>query len=502
MYVWFGFWAAVAVLEAFIYAIGTSRLGKNVFLRYMAVLSVTVAIIFAHIGLLSYDWTLWWVPMLLLPYRLINIARYARYRMPAPRLRAVTLRTHSWVVTAQVILALSSWLLRDVSVTVLFGVIASLQFVGVLALLRASIRTWEHAKPAEITKHYNDADLPSLSVLVPARDETDALQRCLESLIANDYPKLEILVLDDCSVGKKTPEIIRSYAQNGVRFVQGEIPPDNWVAKNFAYEQLRHEASGEILIFCGVDTLFESSALRAIVETLLSNNKMMSVLPTRSSGVMIVSFLQTMRYYWELCLPRRMFKRPPVLSTCWVVRSAVIDELGGFASVTQSVSPEAHFARLAVAKDMYTFVRTNATLQIHSTKTFRDQFDTTVRMRYPQLHRRLELVAATTLFELVFFIGPFLGLPLSFLLPDTGAFFALWFGSVLAVEVMYFLIAVQTKLNSPLVALLTAPFGFVADIVMLHVSMLRYEFGTVNWKGRNVCIPVMNVIPKLPKISE
>ena len=109
-------------------------------------------------------------------------------------------------------------------------------------------------------------------------------------------------------------------------------------------------------------------------------------------------------------------------------------------------------------------------------------------------------MAATTLFELTFFLGPFIGLPLSFLLPHTGGYLALWFGSVLAVEVMYYLISVQTKLNSPLVAFLTAPFGFAADIVMLHISMLRYEFGTVNWKGRNVCIPVMRVEPSLPKL--
>jgi hypothetical protein len=195
-----------------------------------------------------------------------------------------------------------------------------------------------------------------------------------------------------------------------------------------------------------------------------------------------------------------MFKRPPVLSTCWLIRTQTLESFGRLASVSQSVSPEAHFARKAVVSNKYNFIRSDGDLQVHSRKTMPEQFDTTVRLRYPQLHRRIELVAAATLFEGVFFIGPFLGVALCWLLPHPSAYFALWAASVLVVEVMYYLIAVQTKLNSPLVAFLTAPFGFAADIVMLYVSMLRYEFGTVNWKGRNVCISVMRVEPKLPKV--
>ena len=504
MHIWFGLWVVVAAVEALLYVFGTRALEHDRFTRYAVAACMALAIVGANVGLLTYNWIIWCAPLLLMPYRLINVARFARYRMHSARLQAVSIRTHGWVVSAQILLAAISWLLRDVPAVTVFAVLAAVQFVGVLTLLRASTRTWEHAKPSENARHYTDRELPTVSVLIPARDETESLQLCLDSLIANDYPKLEILVLDDCSINPKTPEIIRHYAHDGVRFIQGEVPPDDWVAKNFAYEQLRAEASGEVLLFCGVDTIFESRAIRAVIETLLSRHMgMLSVLPTRTvTSQKTISFLQTMRYYWELCLPRRMFKRPPVLSTCWVVYAKLLEEFGGLSAVSQSVSPEAHFAKLAVTKDAYNFILSQGELQVHSTKTLRDQFDTAVRVRYPQLHRRLELVAFTALFELFFFVGPFLGLWLSFRLPHSGAFFSLWFCCILAVEAMYYLIAVRTKLNSPVVAFLTAPFGFVADVVMLHISMLRYEFGTVNWKGRNVCIPVMRVEPHLPKLPD
>src|SRR5690606_10627587 len=65
--------------------------------------------------------------------------------------------------------------------------------------------------------HYSDKELPTVSVCIPARNETNALEDCLRSMLANDYPKLEILVLDDCSQDR-TAEVIKSFAHAGVRF--------------------------------------------------------------------------------------------------------------------------------------------------------------------------------------------------------------------------------------------------------------------------------------------
>ena len=43
------------------------------------------------------------------------------------------------------------------------------------------------------------------------------------------------------------------------------------------------------------------------------------------------------------------------------------------------------------------------------------------------------------------------------------------------------------------------PTAALYDIWLLNYSMWLYEFREVLWKGRNVCIPVMRVIPKLPE---
>ena len=502
MYVWLLLWVCVAAIEALLYTFSETNFLKSTLPRILLGTILSVLIVMTAGILLESDWHVWIASALLTPYRLINVVRFMQHRLQRDRLRDVSLQAHAWLVGAQIVLFLMSRVVEHYSVVVLASGIATLQLLITLGLLRSTLQTWEYARPVVPSKHYPDKELPSVSVLIPARDETVTLQRCLESILQSDYPKFEVLVLDDCSQDTHTPEIIRSFAQRGVRFLQGEIPEEHWVAKNFACEQLRHEADGSLLLYANADVRFEPTTMRAMVEHLLSQNKeMLSVLPVRPAEEKLrFSLLQPMRYYWELCLPRRMFKRPPVLSTCWIISAERLEQYGGFASAKQSVAPETHFARKAVISDGYSFVRNSAELKVYRAKDTHTQYETTVRMRYPQLHRRLELVAATSLFELLFIAGPFFGLIVSFSLPHTLAFSLVWLAAVLATEIMYFYVSVETRLNTPITAMLAAPLAILVDIYMLHVSLIRYEFGDVDWKGRNVCIPVMRVEPRKHKL--
>ena len=153
----------------------------------------------------------------------------------------------------------------------MWSVVATLQLLAATVLLISTARGLKHtAWPARVRTHYEDGELPTLTVAIPARNETDDLQFCLESLVASDYPKMEIIVLDDRSQTRRTPDIIRSFAHDGVRFVLGEEPKETWLPKNQAYDRLLGEASGEIILFCGVDVRFVPDTLRKIVSEMLT----------------------------------------------------------------------------------------------------------------------------------------------------------------------------------------------------------------------------------------
>jgi len=420
-------------------------------------------------------------------------------------LRAAVRRTTLALVGFQAAAAGSWWTWQVWQVTdrTAWTLLCAAQLLGAGVLAVSTARRLRRTAWPRTASTFADAELPTLSVAIPARNETEDLQACLESLVQSTYPKLEILVLDDCSQTRRTPEIIRSFAHDGVRFVEGTPPKPGWLPKNQAYDQLLRESSGEYVLFSGVDARFTPDSLRQLVTTLLDKRKlMMSILPWRAEGAeRRLAVVQAMRYLWELAPPRRLFRRPPVLSTCWIARKDELARAGGFVAVARAIVPEAHFAKaLAKQNDGYSFMRANEHVGIESTKPAKEQFDTAVRMRYPQLHRRPEsvllLALAYDLFLLVPFIvvtaGPWLA---------AGVFArTLAAAAVTLLTVTYLSVALVTRTGSPWAGLMALPVGLAYDLILLHISMWKYEFSVVDWKGRNVCIPAMHVIPHLPKL--
>lgn len=496
-----GLFIAAAVIEQF-----TVRSSTLKGLRSVLVGVAIAAVFLSGSYLFLSRWTVWGSIWLISLYRIVNLIRFGSSRLPEAELKRLAPRTSIWLILAELVIVAFSYLFVNVhwSRHYIGLFIALIQLLIAAYLLKSIFHTWKHTNIPPIINPRSDHDLPSLSVLIPARNETVDLEECLLSLVASDYPKLEIIVLDDCSVTKRTPEIIRMFAHDGVRFIQGEMPDEkNWLAKNQAYERLSSEASGGVLLFCGVDARFERQTLRLLVETMLERKKqMVSVLPLRADQAQSsITFIQPMRYLWELALPRKLFNRPPVLSTCWIISADSLKRLGGFKAVARKIVPEAYFANQLTAHDGYSFVRSNNLLGLASSKALDEQQATAIRTRYPQLHRRIELVVFTALTELFVFVMPLAQCFVAWLLPFPVYIFIASLTASLFLLTIYYFVAVRTKLNSPLLAWICFPLAIFTDVVLLHVSMIKYEFSSVEWKGRNVCIPVMRVEPHLPRIK-
>jgi chlorobactene glucosyltransferase len=113
------------------------------------------------------------------------------------------------------------------------------------------------------------AQPPLVSILVPARNEERNIRACVESLLAQDYPKWELLVLDDHSddgTGQMVQELFRSHRRlQKVELLQGEMLPAGWVGKNWACHQLSEKASGAFLFFTDADTVHAPGMITAAV---------------------------------------------------------------------------------------------------------------------------------------------------------------------------------------------------------------------------------------------
>ncbi|HSW99532.1 MAG TPA: glycosyltransferase family 2 protein [Patescibacteria group bacterium] len=437
-------------------------------------------------------------------YRVFNMVRIVENRMHTLYLRHATRRTGLLLMALQILLVTlwAAWEYWHTSnVHMYWAVFAGMQTWVAFIFLASTLRRLRRTAWSSTLAAMSDSELPTVSVAIPARNETEDLEECLRSIIASDYPKLEVLVLDDCSQTKRTSDIIRNFAHDGVRFIQGEEPGDTWLPKNQAYDRLAKEASGEYILFCGVDVRFDAVSIRELLTLMASKKKeMVSILPWRSESAG-VALTQSMRYWWELVPPRRLFQRPPVLSTCWIISRHILEQSGGFAAVARSITPEAFFARHAASHDAYSFMRASVTSGIVSVKATREQRETAVRTRYPQLHRRPENVCIVSLAELLFLVMPF-GLAIA------GFWFSVgWVAQTLAMiavvllTLTYELLTRTTRTGGALFGLIGLPVGILYDICLLHYSMWQYEFSTVDWKGRNICIPAMHVTPHLPRLE-
>ncbi|HSH45488.1 MAG TPA: glycosyltransferase family 2 protein, partial [Longimicrobiales bacterium] len=104
---------------------------------------------------------------------------------------------------------------------------------------------------------------PLVSVLVPARNEAANLDRCVARLRELDWPRLEILVLDDGSTdGTAAIALAHQRVDPRVRVLHGRSPPDGWLGKPWACHQLARAARGEVLAFCDADVSAAPSAVR------------------------------------------------------------------------------------------------------------------------------------------------------------------------------------------------------------------------------------------------
>src|SRR5690554_3590353 len=113
----------------------------------------------------------------------------------------------------------------------------------------------------------NDKDYPFVSILVPARNEERNIEKCVSSLLQQDYPGYEIVVLDDESEDR-TWQILSRLAQGreNLRLLKGRPLPEDWIGKCWACHLLSEQARGEFLLFVDADTVHKPSMLRSVMD--------------------------------------------------------------------------------------------------------------------------------------------------------------------------------------------------------------------------------------------
>ncbi|MBC5763889.1 glycosyltransferase [Ramlibacter albus] len=116
------------------------------------------------------------------------------------------------------------------------------------------------------------AGAPKVSVIVAALNEEATIEPAMRSLLALDYPNLEIVAVNDRSTDGTGAILDRMAGQDPrLRVLHIAQLPPGWLGKNHALHAAAAVASGDILLFTDADVVYERSALRRTVAYFAAN---------------------------------------------------------------------------------------------------------------------------------------------------------------------------------------------------------------------------------------
>jgi chlorobactene glucosyltransferase len=186
---------------------------------------------------------------------------------------------------------------------------------------------------------------PLISVCIPARNEERNIRACVEAMLTQDYPNLEVLVLDDRSADA-TPSILADIASRDPRLrpISGSDLPEGWAGKPHALYQASAVARGEWLCFVDADTFVMREALSSCYAKAIETNADMFTIMT----------FQIMGTFWEKVVmplimtalsvgfsPRKVNdpKRKDAIANGQfiLIKRSVYDAIGGHARVKDQI---------------------------------------------------------------------------------------------------------------------------------------------------------------------
>lgn len=146
-----------------------------------------------------------------------------------------------------------------------------------------------------------DPAAPSLAVIIAAHNEQARIEACLQSLLSQDYPGIQVIVADDRSEDATAARVRAVMARDDrVQLVEVDSLPRGWIGKTHALAVAAQHADADYLLFMDCDCRFEPGAVAAVMRKVVAE------------GVEFASLMPSL----DLQSPAERLLTPPA---CWLL---------------------------------------------------------------------------------------------------------------------------------------------------------------------------------------
>jgi len=221
----------------------------------------------------------------------------------------------------------------------MFAFLLSVFYVWTLyniPVMAVGVRHLRRANKRRRTPKPDEERLPTVSILVPVKNEEKVVGRLLRVLVDMDYPeqKKEIIVIDDDSTDK-TVEICRRYVERYPNLIRLVLKPTSNRKASALNYGLRY-AKGEIVATFDADNVPEPDALMRAAEyfedpsTAAVQGRICSINADQNMLTKFISYEEAVRYEVYMRGKDSLGLFVDLAGTCQFIRRSVLERVGGW----------------------------------------------------------------------------------------------------------------------------------------------------------------------------
>lgn len=336
--------------------------------------------------------------------------------------------------------------------------------------------------------------LPFVSVLVPARNEEHNIRTILTSLLKQDYPNYEVIVLNDSSTDNTSAlinEVKKEYPR--LKVMNGKPLEVGWTGKCYACKQLFEASKGDYILFTDADTVHNTNSLRDSITIALNRDAdMLTLFPKMQMVTLAERVIMPMLWFTVMLLlpfyfvDKKGFVKFSIgIGPFMMFKRASYEAIGGHNSVKNAIVEDVWLARLTKEHGMNLVAADGSNmLSVRMYRSFKEIWNGFSKNIFAGFEFSTPALFAINFLYLLLFFLPFLLFFKELSLPFCSCYLLILTGlQVLILYICRVLVSIKWKLG--LVSTVLHPLGALSVPVIALNSWRWIAFGKgAKWKGR------------------